>query len=634
MLSWSPCSLPQLSAMNVRTFLVNRFVWTLLAGTALGQTCQTTTLQSAAPGDGSEVVLASYSYCGGTLTATVVDLGYSSGIPGTDYELWSIAAPVWVDGIDTLLNISYQAVDIAGFYTQQLNKAVEASGDAPPTLPSPSKPYAVPEGLAGDIDTFLAVVNTSQAGLALTRMFQNINPGVSGDFPGTVVAARSGPSYEQTDPDYEYNWVRDSSLTMDVVETLYAAASEPRVKQQYEDILFQYMAARAMEQNDPNLATGLGEPKTYLIQFYLNNTIFSGPWGRPQNDGPATAAITLINFANAYEAAGGSLQDVKLKMYDSSANSSAPVQRDLLFVATNWTSSSFDLWEEESSDHFYTRLVQRRALVLGATFATRMGDLNTANKLSSALSEISATFNDFWDSGRQILLYEYGPILRGKTSYLDIAVILGVIHGYADDGFFAYTNDQVQSTALRLATAFIDVYPIANKTSDASGLTLGIPIGRYPEDVYDGTGTQQNGGNPWYLCTAAMAQFMYGNSAAYSENGSITVTNTSKPFFDYFTPNAGLESGQTYTKTSQEFTRAISGLNGWGDTFMRTVKFYTPSNGRLAEEFNRNDGAPQGAADLTWSYASILTASFSRAKVNNQTTYIRDLANLGITPNL
>ena len=81
------------------------------------------------------------------------------------------------------------------------------------------------------------------------------------------MAARSGPSYQQTDPDYEYNWVRDASLTMDVVQSLYSAATNVGAKTAYQDILFEYASARATEQNDPGLQTGLGEPK-----FYLNST--------------------------------------------------------------------------------------------------------------------------------------------------------------------------------------------------------------------------------------------------------------------------------------------------------------------------------------------------------------------------
>lgn len=72
--------------------------------------------------------------------------------------------------------------------------------------------------------------------------------------------------------------VRDAALTMDVVVQLYASASDPAAIASYEQILFEYAQARADEQNDSNLQTGLGEPK-----FELNNSVFTGPWGRPQS---------------------------------------------------------------------------------------------------------------------------------------------------------------------------------------------------------------------------------------------------------------------------------------------------------------------------------------------------------------
>ena len=134
-------------------------------------------------------------------------------------------------------------------------------------------------------------------------------------------------------------------------------------------------------------------------------------------------------------------------------------------------------------------MVQRRALVMGAAFATKMGDSATSATLSAAADALTATLSQFWDPNRQILLYEYGPVLANKASYLDIAVILGVIHGYNNDGVYGYTNEEVLSTALRISTVFLAVYPIANVHADSSGLTLGIPIGRYPEDVYNGTYT-------------------------------------------------------------------------------------------------------------------------------------------------
>jgi len=413
---------------------------------------------------------------------------------------------------------------------------------------------------------------------------------------------------------------------MDVVQTMYAANGSSLVrntnKAKYASMLFGYATGRAQEQIAPGLQTGLGEPK-----FYLNNTIFTGPWGRPQNDGPATAAITLMEFATSYLAAGGSLATVKTQLYNSTLNPSvAPVMKDLLFVASNWSSTSFDLWEEESSDHFYTRMVQHRALVMGTTFARTMGDSATASILSAAATALAATLPQFWDPTRQTLLYEYGPVLANKYSYLDIAVILGVIHGYAGDGYYSYTNDQVLAAAVRISTIFKSVYALANTTQDASGRPLGIPIGRYPEDVYDGVGTSL--GNPWYLTTAAMAEFMYRASIGFTADAGITVSNTSLPFWTFYAAGVNVTVGQRYPTGTPQYAAMIQALQGWGDAYMRTVKYYTPAGGHLTEEYNRNTGVPQGARDLTWSYASVLTAAFARADAIGNRGYVSQVAAL------
>jgi glucoamylase len=332
-------------------------------------------------------------------------------------------------------------------------------------VPAP-KPYARPQGLDDDITKWLAASNSSEAGISKLRMFNNID--IVGAALGTVIAAQS-----YTAPDYAFNWVRDSSLTLEVVNSFYAASTKAKEKGFYESILFQYAQARATEQNDPNLQTGLGEPK-----FNLDLSVFTGPWGRPQNDGPATTATTLMEFAYAYLANNGTLKTVQQRIYDSASYpSKAPVMKDLLFVASNWSSPSFDLWEEEESNHFYTRIVQRRALVMGVQFAKEMGDNETSNTLSNALAALTATLPEFWDPARDLILYEYGPVLRGKFSFKDIAVILGVIHGYAGDGVYSYTNDEVLATAYQIATSFLDIYPISNITKDSNGNILGIPIG-------------------------------------------------------------------------------------------------------------------------------------------------------------
>lgn len=197
-----------------------------------------------------------------------------------------------------------------------------------------------------------------------------------------------------------------------------------------------------------------------------------------QNDGPAEAAAALIDFAEAYLAKNGSVDKVRKEIYDSTTYPTfAPVKRDLLYVAANWSLESFDLWEEESSYHFFNSLVSHRALTIGSAFAKKLNDSDTASTLSVAADAIVAGMSRFWDPKRQLILYEYGPVLKNKTSYKDIAVVLGVLHGYADDDVFSHTNDQVLVTAYQVATSFLSVYPIAKVTSDSAGGVLGIPVG-------------------------------------------------------------------------------------------------------------------------------------------------------------
>ncbi|KAF2427585.1 hypothetical protein EJ08DRAFT_651407 [Tothia fuscella] len=479
-------------------------------------------------------------------------------------------------------------------------------------------PYANPMGLSQDLTSWLAVTNDSQANICKVRMFNNIN--IPEAAIGTVIASQS-----RKDPDYAYNWVRDAAFTMDSVYDFYTAASNPLAQSAYEAILFQYAQARASEQNDRNTAAGLGEPR-----FYLNNSVFTRPWGRPQNDGPAESATTLMEFANAYLDNNGSVETVRQHIYDSNTYpAQAPVQRDLLYVATNWSSPSFDLWEEESSDHFFNRIVSHRPLRMGATFAVRLSDSDTSILFATAANAIGATLSNFWDSERQLIVYELGPVLVNKASYKDIAVILGVLHGYAEDGMFSYTNDQVLASAFQISTSFLAVYPIAKVTTDSAGLILGIPVGRYPDDVYNGTDTEPNGGNPWFLATATMAEMFYHAAYDFQSTGNITVSATSLPFWTYFAPTALLSAGSTYHKDSLEFQAAILALEGWADAFMRRIKFHFPADGRLAEEYNRIDGVNTGATDLTWSYASVLKAAFARAKLMNNESYVTDLANLG-----
>lgn len=477
-----------------RSLQSNQFLSSLTSSSGQNE-CHPVITKPEVDDDIKGIQLHSYSYCGGILNATAfvqntsyrkeitlyfsnrlnitnplttLALRYHSDVPDTKYEYWNAAESIYLDGVDRLLNLTYHAADKRETFTQILNIDVTPSGKKEPRPPTPPKPYASPMGLQKDITQFFSLTINAQTAKSKSAFFANIHPDLPGVADGTVVAARSGPSFPQKDPNYEYDWVRDAALVLDTVVQFYNSTTDDKLMGKYETLLFQYAKKRAQQQKAADSSIGsLGEPK-----FYLNNTLFTGPWGRPQNDGPATSAITLMNFADVYLAKGHDVEDIKDLVW-SGAN--APVKRDLLFVVEKWSDPDFDLWEEVKSQHFYTRMMQVRALRQGSVFATRMGDNKTSYKLAKAASEVTATLDQFWEPNRRIILYEYGPVLHNKTSYKDVAISLAVNHARIED--FDCTDDRVLASLVEIATSFLDIYHIAKITSDRQGLTLGIPIG-------------------------------------------------------------------------------------------------------------------------------------------------------------
>ena len=138
-----------------------------------------------------------------------------------------------------------------------------------------------------------------------------------------------------------------------------------------------------------------------------------------------------------------------------------------------------------------------------------------------------------------------------------------------------------------------------------SGIAQGVAVsvGRYPEDSY-------YGGNPWYLNTLAAAEQLYDALYTWNRQGSLTITATSLPFFHDFTSSAAVG---TYASSTSTFTTLTSSIKAYADGYMNVVATYAQTNGSLSEQFNRANGQPLSAYDLTWSYAAFLTAVARRA---------------------
>ena len=111
---------------------------------------------------------------------------------------------------------------------------------------------------------------------------------------------------------------------------------------------------------------------------------------------------------------------------------------------------------------------------------------------------------------------------------------------------------------------------------------------------------------PWYLCTLAVAEQLYDALIVWNQVGSLNVTSTSLAFFQQF--DSSVTAG-TYASSSTTFTTLTSAIKTFADGFVAVVAKYTPSSGALSEQYDKSSGSQLSASDLTWSYASALTAS-------------------------
>jgi len=142
-----------------------------------------------------------------------------------------------------------------------------------------------------------------------------------------------------------------------------------------------------------------------------------------------------------------------------------------------------------------------------------------------------------------------------------------LLHGNMHDGFFAMDDARVQATIEKLIRAFAQLYPI-NQRADIPG----VAIGRYPEDRYGGANF--NGGNPWPLCTLAIAEAFYEAAALALQKGD---------------------------------TQQAANFANRADQFVERVKYHAHADGSLNEQIDRNNGYMTSVSDLTWNYAALST---------------------------
>ncbi|MBC7384870.1 MAG: glycoside hydrolase family 15 protein [Cryobacterium sp.] len=416
---------------------------------------------------------------------------------------------------------------------------------------------------------------------------------------GALGSVMASPSRSQ--PDYYAFWVRDGSLVMREVWN-YRSVNGKLAQNTLKDFaLFSRRLQGTSNWSGAAYDLGIGEPK-----FEIDGHPYEKGWGRPQNDGPALRVSALLGLADDLMRSSDR-EFVNQVLYRAEMPARTVIKADLEYVAHHWQDSSFDLWEEVRGDHFYTRIAQWRALLDGAVFAQRMGDSSAAKFYKEQSVLVLGSLNAFWSGSKGYLMATRNRIdgAGDKYSSLDIAVILGVLHSGKSGFPFSVDDDRVIATMFQLEQAFDYAYPLNREKTNPDGFQMAPGIGRYPEDRYDGYRTDRQG-NPWFLSTHAMAEYLLRLRGELKAQGGVKITDVSRPFFESLL-RTNLRTKRSLQAGDMTFGALLKALADRSDAYIRRSQFHTDRSGHQSEQFNRVDGYMQGARDLTWSYASFLS---------------------------
>lgn len=405
---------------------------------------------------------------------------------------------------------------------------------------------------------------------------------------GFIVASPS-----KIEPNYYYHWIRDAALVMRSLN-LYLTSSNVSFQKQIE----LYAKLEAAHQSIYKLSDQ-GEPK-----FNADGTSFQGPWGRPQNDGPALRSSFFSNLVLA-KATRGDLTDLK-KYYQANLPARSLLKIDYEYISHQWFKPDFDLWEEIQGQHFYTRMVQQYSLKLAAKVAALANDKAASDWYNQQIIALELSLAEHV-TNQKIILSTIKPVagLGTKKSMLDSSVILAILHTDRLVGNMSLSSEEVVKTFILLDETFKKLYPINQKKTVSDSSTrvsyfpeLGTAIGRYPEDTFFD-------GNPWFLLTSSFAEFCYRQALLLKSNNKIILysSNTQMMLAKYLR-----------LPTNQNLNILANAWRVKGDQYIARVLFHVDADGHQAEQIDKNNGHFKSAADLTWSYAAYLSAVHYRSQ--------------------
>jgi glucoamylase len=429
---------------------------------------------------------------------------------------------------------------------------------------------------------------------------------------GSVLASPETASGASA-PDYFFHWLRDSAIVVDALRlpTEDGEAGPAAIEAIGDFVAFSLRlcrldgpslvlggfrgaidpARRADARPDSELALIVGDRALGEARCNADGTLDSLGWSRPQHDGPALRALTIMRLA-------------RLAAFRDRAGARVLLEADLDYTCAHWREAGYDPWEEIFGHHYYTRVVQHAALAGGAQQMAKAGDDARAAACAEAAAAILATLDGFYDENADAYL-SCLPGARAGTGALspprlDIAAPLAVIHAARDHGPHSLLDPRAFATLRRLERLFAEKFAI----NRARGAASAPALGRYADDVYFD-------GGAWHFATLGAAQFYFRLAARLAAGSPLAVTPANRDELAALlgAPAQALGAPRLEARWRKPL---IVALRARGDLFFATTRAHTPASGELSEQYDAATGAPTSAANLAWSYAAFLSAAAAR----------------------
>lgn len=429
---------------------------------------------------------------------------------------------------------------------------------------------------------------------------------------GAIVASPVPGNYDP-EPDYFFHWYRDSAVVIDALRLLYeSGATGAEALVHVGDFVRFSRALQALDggtlvaqpawrgkvvpdyhrflRDEAELAAVHGDAVAAEARVNPDGTLDIARWSRPQHDGAPLRALALLRWTRAARFDAGTAEEI-----------AALIRADLALTTRHWDTPSYDIWEEELGSHYYVLCVSAAALDEGAGWLQAGGDPAAAQSHRAQAAVVRRRLDEFWLENEGHYRSRILPSGRSPKE-LDISVILAAIHadegprfatagrggperpavdgragvgtkplgrarggkrGTAEGASHSVCDPRIHATLARLDALFDAAYPI-NRDRHAAG--RGPALGRYPGDRY-------YSGGAYYFSTLGAAELCY-RAAPHADNP-----------------------------------------RGWiarGDTYLATVRAYTPPGGELSEQFDQTTGAQTSARHLAWSYAAFISCCAAR----------------------